>query len=137
MDGDKGLDSHSEPIGLKMKTSFSREKTVTWRTLMDGIKETLKFCTYLKFQMSLETCFLLMIPGNSPNSSAYQTHSPVSLVIKIIPLDCYIIYYLVSRSHFLEGDNVECIGITDIWQPVEKLNVQCLWQLRHDCQSYQ
>lgn len=62
MDDDKGLGSPSEPIGLKMKTSFFREKIVTWLTLMDGIKETLKFCTYLKFQVSLETCFLLIMP---------------------------------------------------------------------------
>lgn len=59
---DKGLGSHSEPIGLKMKTSFSRKNKSDTATLMDGIKETLKFCTYLKFQVSLETCFLLIIP---------------------------------------------------------------------------
>lgn len=50
-------------LAWKLKPKFFWEnKKVKWPPLKSGFKKTLKFHTYLKFQVSLEACLLLAVP---------------------------------------------------------------------------
>lgn len=63
MDDDKGSDTHFEPSTWKLKLKFLQEnKKVKQFSLMNDLKETLKFYTFLKFQVSLGAYFLLIVP---------------------------------------------------------------------------